>query len=319
AMNLIGHIQGNGMKALVRVSKNEEVIIKRVLDAGADGVIVPMIRNKEEAEQAVNFVKYPPVGKRGVGLNRAQKYGTSFNEYKKWVEEESVIIAQIEHIDAVFAVGYVREGVVGVSARSTGQINVQIFMEFFGGGGHLTSAAVQKEADIEDMMDAIKQKILLEYGGQDQPMKVILLEDVKGRGKKDDVIEVAGGYGQFLLTQKKGILANEENLKALHDQQEKAFEAQQKHIELMKTLKQEIDHKHIKLTIQVGKDGKLFGAITTKHIVEQFEKDHGITLDKKKVELSSDINSIGIYTVTVHLHKDVDAQFEVHVEQEKKV
>lgn len=226
---------------------------------------------------------------------------------------------EIEHIDAVFAVGYVREGVVGVSARSTGQINVQIFMEFFGGGGHLTSAAVQKEANIEDMMDAIKQKILLEYGGQDQPMKVILLEDVKGRGKKDDVIEVAGGYGQFLLTQKKGILANDENLKALHDQQKKAFEAQQKHIELMKTLKQEIDHKHIKLTIQVGKDGKLFGAITTKHIVEQFEKDHGITLDKKKVELSSDINSIGIYTVTVHLHKDVDAQFEVHVEEEKKV
>ena len=225
---------------------------------------------------------------------------------------------EIEHIDAVFAVGYVREGVVGVSARSTGQINVQIFMEFFGGGGHLTSAAVQKEADIEDMIEAIKQKILLEYGGQDQPMKVILLEDVKGRGKKDDVIEVAGGYGQFLLTQKKGILANEENLKTLHDKQEKEFEAQQKHIELMKTLKQEIDHKHIKLTIQVGKDGKLFGAITTKQIVEQFEKDHGITLDKKKVELSSDINSIGIYTVTVHLHKGVDAQFEVHVEEEKK-
>lgn len=101
AMNLIGHIQGNGMKALVRVSKNEEVIIKRVLDAGADGIIVPMVRNKEEAQQAVNFVKYPPVGKRGVGLNRAQNYGTSFNEYKKWVEEEAVIIAQIEHIDAV--------------------------------------------------------------------------------------------------------------------------------------------------------------------------------------------------------------------------
>ena len=53
-MNLIGHIQGNGMQALVRVSKNEEVAIKRVLDAGADGVIVPMIRNKEEAKQAVD-------------------------------------------------------------------------------------------------------------------------------------------------------------------------------------------------------------------------------------------------------------------------
>ncbi len=224
----------------------------------------------------------------------------------------------IEHIDAVFSVGYVKEGIVGVSARSTGQVNVQVIMEFFGGGGHLTSAAVQKEVEIDDMIEAIKQKIYLEYGGQDQPMKVILLEDVKGRGKKDEVIEVAGGYGQFLLTQKKAILANDDNIKTLHDRQEKEFEAQQKHIELMKTLKQEIDHKHIKLTIQVGKDGKLFGAITTKHIVETFEHVHGITLDKKKVELSSDINSIGIYTVTVHLHKGVDAQFEVHIEEEKK-
>lgn len=100
-MNLIGHIQANGMQALVRVSKNEEVAIKRVLDAGADGVIVPMIRNKKEAIQAVNYVKYPPLGKRGVGLNRAQKYGTAFNSYKKWVENYAVVIAQIEHIDAV--------------------------------------------------------------------------------------------------------------------------------------------------------------------------------------------------------------------------
>ena len=100
-MNLIGHIQGNGMQALVRVSKNEEVIIKRVLDAGADGVIVPMIKNKEDALQAVDYVKYPPIGKRGVGLSRAQNYGTGFGEYQEWVKNECVIIAQIEHIDAV--------------------------------------------------------------------------------------------------------------------------------------------------------------------------------------------------------------------------
>lgn len=100
-MNLIGHIQGNGMQALVRVSKNEEVSIKRVLDAGADGVIVPMIKNKEEAIKAVNYVKYPPIGNRGVGLNRAQKYGTAFGTYQEWVEDSAVVIAQIEHIDAV--------------------------------------------------------------------------------------------------------------------------------------------------------------------------------------------------------------------------
>ena len=101
AMNLIALIQGKGMKALVRVSKNEEVIIKRVMDAGADGVIVPTVRNAAEAKMAVEFVKYPPVGKRGVGLNRAQNYGTGFEAYKQWLQDESVVIAQIEHIDSV--------------------------------------------------------------------------------------------------------------------------------------------------------------------------------------------------------------------------
>jgi 2-dehydro-3-deoxyglucarate aldolase len=98
---LITTIQANDMKALVRVSKNEEVVIKRVLDMGADGIIVPMVSCKEDALQAVEYAKYPPVGKRGVGLYRASGYGTTFEKYKKWVDEELVIIAQIEHIDAV--------------------------------------------------------------------------------------------------------------------------------------------------------------------------------------------------------------------------
>jgi len=99
--HLITTIQAHNMQALVRVSKNEEVIIKRVLDMGADGIIVPMINSKEDAKQAVDYAKYPPTGKRGVGLYRATKYGVNFEEYKKWVNEELVIIAQIEHIDAV--------------------------------------------------------------------------------------------------------------------------------------------------------------------------------------------------------------------------
>jgi 2-dehydro-3-deoxyglucarate aldolase len=98
---LIGFIQSHNIAALVRVYKNEEVVIKRVLDAGADGIIVPMICSAEEAKQAVGYARYPPVGKRGVGLNRAQRYGFGFEEYKKWLDENLVIIAQIEHIDGV--------------------------------------------------------------------------------------------------------------------------------------------------------------------------------------------------------------------------
>lgn len=99
--SLIRAIQSKDKSALVRVSKNEEVIIKAVMDAGADGVIVPMINSKEDAEKAVSFVKYPPMGKRGVGLSRAQEYGLGFEKYKSWLETSSVIIAQIEHIEAV--------------------------------------------------------------------------------------------------------------------------------------------------------------------------------------------------------------------------
>lgn len=99
--NLVRTIQANNIKALVRVSKNEEVVIKRVLDLGADGIIVPMVCSKNDALRALSYAKYPPEGKRGVGLYRGSKYGTKFEDYKKWVNDELVIIVQIEHIDAV--------------------------------------------------------------------------------------------------------------------------------------------------------------------------------------------------------------------------
>ena len=98
---LVGFIQSRNMAALVRVSKNEEVVIKRVLDSGADGIIVPMVCTGAEAKMAVEYAKYPPVGKRGVGLNRAQRYGFNFEGYKSWVNDSLVVIAQIEHIDGV--------------------------------------------------------------------------------------------------------------------------------------------------------------------------------------------------------------------------
>ncbi|MBU2018192.1 MAG: 2,4-dihydroxyhept-2-ene-1,7-dioic acid aldolase, partial [Bacteroidetes bacterium] len=101
AFNLIGHIQGNGMKALVRVSKNEEVVIKKVLDAGADGIIVPMVNSAADVRKLLDYTYYPPLGKRGVGLNRAQNYGLGFQDYQEKLIKEIVVIAQIEHIDAI--------------------------------------------------------------------------------------------------------------------------------------------------------------------------------------------------------------------------
>ena len=87
AQQLIAIIQSKGIKAFVRVGENNHRIIKRVLDAGADGIIVPMVNSKEDALKAIDAVKYPPKGKRGVGLARAQKYGFGFEEYKNTYAE----------------------------------------------------------------------------------------------------------------------------------------------------------------------------------------------------------------------------------------
>jgi len=101
AEELIRVIDLCGATPLVRLSWNDPVQIKRVMDAGAHGVIVPMVNTKEEAQKAVESVYYPPRGKRGVGLARAQGYGTSFSAYKDWLNFEAIVIVQIEHIQAV--------------------------------------------------------------------------------------------------------------------------------------------------------------------------------------------------------------------------
>lgn len=101
AQELIRVIELCGVAPLVRVGHNDPNLIKRVMDAGAHGVIVPMVNSAEEARQAVASVKYPPNGFRGVGLARAQKYGLDFAGYKAWNEANSVVIVQVEHIRAV--------------------------------------------------------------------------------------------------------------------------------------------------------------------------------------------------------------------------
>ncbi|WEK19656.1 MAG: aldolase/citrate lyase family protein [Candidatus Pedobacter colombiensis] len=101
AQLLIMAIQSKGLKAYVRVGNNNARIIKRVLDAGADGIIVPSVNSAVEAKLAVDSVKYPPMGKRGVGLARAQGYGFDFENYRDITSKEIKLIVQIEHINAI--------------------------------------------------------------------------------------------------------------------------------------------------------------------------------------------------------------------------
>jgi 2-dehydro-3-deoxyglucarate aldolase/4-hydroxy-2-oxoheptanedioate aldolase len=94
-------VMGDKILKIVRVPGNDEIWIKRVLDTGCDGILVPMIKNAEEAAKAINSSRYPTMGQRSVGVARAHKFGAAFKEYVTRANDELIIMIQIEHIEAV--------------------------------------------------------------------------------------------------------------------------------------------------------------------------------------------------------------------------
>jgi 2-keto-3-deoxy-L-rhamnonate aldolase RhmA len=100
-LRLIIAIERRGAVPLVRLAWDDPIQAKAVLDSGAAGVLVPMVNTKADAELAVSMVRYPPLGSRGVGLARAQGYGTEFDSYVKSANDDVLLIVQIEHVEAV--------------------------------------------------------------------------------------------------------------------------------------------------------------------------------------------------------------------------
>ncbi len=224
----------------------------------------------------------------------------------------------IDGVDASFTIGRIDEKQVGISARSLGDtINVQVIMEQMGGGGHFNSSATQREnTTVEALKNELIQILKLEYvEGGNGNMKVILIQDVKGKGKKGSIIEVANGYANFLIGNKQALAATEENLANYEKQKEKERQEAENNRKLLMKFRDDIQGKVVSIKIRVGQGGKNFGHITTKLVCDEFEAQTGIHLDKRKVELPADINSIGIFTATVKLDTDIVAQFEIKVEE----
>ncbi|MFW6298597.1 MAG: 50S ribosomal protein L9 [Bacillota bacterium] len=222
-------------------------------------------------------------------------------------------LLDIDNIVAAFAIGRLENSTIGISARSLEGFNVQTLMERFGGGGHLNNAGAQFESDDPETVKEQLIDILEDIGQEERPMKVILKKDLKNKGKKGEVIDVAPGYANYLLTSKQAIEATPENIQALEDEKTRQKEAADQHYEEMKALKKRIDYRAVKMYVKVGKQGKLYNKINTKQIAEAFEEQHGIALDKNKIQIDHAIDALGTYSVDVKLHKDVTATFELMV------
>ncbi|MDT2624757.1 50S ribosomal protein L9 [Enterococcus hirae] len=147
-------------------------------------------------------------------------------------------------------------------------------------------------------------------------MKVIFLQDVKGKGKKGDVKEVPNGYAQnFLLKNNLAKEANKSSISQLAGQK-KAQEKQEAEIlEEAKELKGFLEKEEtvVELKAKAGEDGRLFGSIPSKKIAEGLNKQYKVKLDKRKIELNNPIRTLGYTNVPVKLHHEVTATIKVHV------
>jgi large subunit ribosomal protein L9 len=147
-------------------------------------------------------------------------------------------------------------------------------------------------------------------------MKVIFLKDVKGKGKKGEVKNVADGYAQnFLIKQGLAIEASQTNVSTLEGQKRKEEKMAAEELAEAKKLKETLDKITLEFSAKAGEGGRLFGSITSKQIAEELVKKNSIKIDKRKIELGDAIRSLGFTKVPVKLHTEVIATLNVHVKE----
>ena len=145
-------------------------------------------------------------------------------------------------------------------------------------------------------------------------MKVVLLQDVKGQGKKDEIVNVSDGYARSYLIPKK--LAVEADAKILNEIRAKEA-AKARRVELEKKEARETAAKFeamlVKISIQAGADGKFYGSVTNKDIADALQEQYGIEIDKRKIVLDAPIKAYGTYTVDVKLYPEIAGKLSVLV------
>lgn len=148
-------------------------------------------------------------------------------------------------------------------------------------------------------------------------MKVILKENVKSIGKKDEIKEVSDGYARnYLLAKNLAVEANAENLSKLKSKKESESYKRSQDKEEAEKIAEKLSKIKIEIKVKAGENGKIFGGISSKEIAEKLEKDYKIKVDKKKIELKETIKTLGITKVQIKLAEGVIGEVKVEAKGE---
>ena len=145
-------------------------------------------------------------------------------------------------------------------------------------------------------------------------MKVILKADIKGVGKKNEVINASDGYARnFLFPKKLAVEANAENISKLQAQKDSTQFRKDTEKEDAKKIAEKLTKIMVKVEVKAGENGKIFGGVSAKDIAENLEKQHKIKIDKKKIDLKETIKTLGVHLVDVKLSEGVSGKIKVDV------
>lgn len=226
-------------------------------------------------------------------------------------------IISLNTVKAGFCIGRIDEETIGVSARSF-DFNVQLIMEQLGGGGHFNNAATQiRGAIIEDVEKKLIEILRKDESVGEETMKIILVKDVKGKGKDGDIIDIPSGHANYLIKNKLAIVASTDNLNEYKKKSEQEKIDAQKLLEEMRKQKEFLEAHPVTIGVKVGKEGKLFGSVSNKQIVDEIKAQHNVSLDKRKILFDKDIDALGTYTIPIQLHKEVIANITLYVVERK--
>ena len=260
--------------------------------------------NSEEYMKKIEFLNGLEITKDGFGIITCDD-GIYERSFIAKVADSAISVSSVR---AAFCIGRYEKNGVNISARSLNEENVQVIMEKMGGGGHFGVAAAQfKDVTIDEVKQKLLEVLETTKTVSAPVKKVILMKDVNGKGKINDIIDLPIETANFLIRNDQAVEATRENVKKYEIDRINAIEAEDKELKEKQELKERIEKTRIEIAVKVDTLGKLKKPISIRKVIEAFNQENNTDLDYHKVVSDFTIDALGTYEIRIQLHNDVEA------------